>query len=61
MSYKFVITIYDLFRLGGEGGLAKCFDLSSSWVRISLHTEFQLCMLPISDTKVCGVVVVVGV
>jgi hypothetical protein len=28
--------------------------LTVSWVGISLYTEFQLCMLPVSGPKVCG-------
>ena len=30
------------------------FDFYSSWVQISLHTEFQLPTLPVSGLKVCG-------
>ena len=32
----------------------KAVEFSSSWVEISLHTEFQLPMLPVSGPKVCG-------
>ena len=39
---------------GGEGGGQKNLDFSSSWVEISLHTEFQLTMMPVSGPKVCG-------
>ena len=47
------------------GGGAKILDFSFSWVKIRLHTEFQLPIMPVSGPKVCGGgwwwVVVVGV
>ena len=35
-------------------GAKKNLDFSSSWVEISLHTEFQLPMLPVNGPQVCG-------
>jgi hypothetical protein len=32
----------------------KILNFSSSWVKIVLHTECKLPMLPISGRKVCG-------
>ena len=36
------------------GGGAKILDFSFSWVKIRLHTEFQLPIMPVSGPKVCG-------
>ena len=43
--------------MGGEGGLGDpnfFLDISSSWVEISLHTEFQLPSMPGSGSSMVG-------
>ena len=39
---------------GAKTGGAKILDFSFSWVKIRLHTEFQLPIMPVSGPTVCG-------